>query len=94
MTDDFEQDREGTPAEHERNRLLVAPVRELVDRIMAQEAEVDRLRGALERILAEHVPEGWPDRAAEHCAICSPQESRWPCVTVLEARAALEAGNE
>ena len=52
-------------------------------------AEVERLRGGLEAVLREHTPEA-PDGRADRCRLCSPQEKRWPCVTVLEARAALE----
>jgi hypothetical protein len=59
-------------------------------------AEVERLRGALERIAAEHSPD--PADATFYrgkmefgsCRICSPQDGGWPCVTALEARDALE----
>ncbi len=52
-------------------------------------AEVERLRGVVEAVLREHTPEA-PDGRADRCRLCSPQEKRWPCSTVLEARAALE----
>lgn len=58
-------------------------------------AEVERLRGGLRAILREHTPD--PEFPETHpwarCTICSPQEERWPCSTVLEARAALEEGD-
>jgi len=53
--------------------------------------EVERLRGALERILAEHVEVVAGDRT--YCPICAPGDGHYPCVTVLEARAALGVGN-
>jgi len=53
-------------------------------------AEIDRLRGALERILAEHKGIAVGDRT--YCRLCVPGDASWPCVTVLEARAALGMG--
>ena len=52
-------------------------------------AEVERLRGGLRAILREHGPEIEPGRG-DRCGICSPQDKHYPCVTVQEARAALE----
>lgn len=56
--------------------------------------EVERLQEGLRAILQEHTPD--PEFPETHpwarCTICSPQEERWPCSTVLEARAALEEG--
>jgi hypothetical protein len=49
--------------------------------------EIERLRGALERILAAHQEIVGVTRS--YCLICAPGDGRWPCVTVLEARAAL-----
>ena len=54
-------------------------------------AEVERLRGGLRAILREHGPEIEPGRG-DRCGICSPQDKHYPCVTVQEARAALEEG--
>ena len=58
------------------------------------EAEVERLQEGLRAILREHTPD--PEFPETHpwarCTICSPQEERWPCSTVLEARAALGEG--
>ncbi len=51
-------------------------------------AEVERLQKGLRAILREHRPVTFYGHAA-HCQLCSPQEKRWPCTTVLEARAAL-----
>ena len=56
-------------------------------------AEVERLRVGLLAILREHhqVCRGGYAR----CSVCSSVDGRWPCVTVLEARAALwRKGNE
>ena len=57
-------------------------------------AEVERLQEGLRAILREHTPD--PEFPETHpwarCTICSPQEERWPCSTVLEARAALGEG--
>jgi hypothetical protein len=53
-------------------------------------SEVERLRGGLRAVLREHTMDNWAGR--DYCRLCSPKESRWPCVTVLEARAALEEG--
>ena len=52
-------------------------------------AEVERLRGGLRAILDQprEISEG--SRRA-HCEVCYPQDGVYPCVTVLEARAALE----
>ena len=54
-------------------------------------AEVERLRKGLRAVLREHWESATPGSRGllRHCGICSPQEKRWPCVTVLEARAAL-----
>ena len=54
-------------------------------------AEVERLRGGLWAILREHGPSVGPWRG-DRCGICSPQDKHYPCVTVQEARAALEEG--
>ena len=50
-------------------------------------AEVERLQEGLRAILREHY--GLEDRYGMCCVLCNPQEKRWPCTTVLEARAAL-----
>ena len=54
-------------------------------------AEVERLREGLRAVLREHWESATPGSRGllRHCGICSPQENRWPCTTVLEARAAL-----
>ena len=51
-------------------------------------ARIEELEKGLRGILREHTPVGKPGRWS--CWMCSPHDSRWPCVTVLEARAALE----
>lgn len=50
-------------------------------------SRIEDLETSLEFILREHykVLNG----QHEACCTCSPQDSDWPCVTVLEARAAL-----
>ena len=55
-------------------------------------AEVERLQEGLRAILKGHAcdPEFPETHPWARCTICSPQEKRWPCSTVLEARAALE----
>ena len=58
---------------------------------VAMLGEVERLRGGLRAILREHGPEIEPGRG-DRCGICSPQDKHYPCVTVQEARAALEEG--
>ena len=59
--------------------------REVIARLLS---EVERLRGGLEAILREHAE----DTALNphHCVICGAADGYWPCVTVLEALAALE----
>jgi hypothetical protein len=52
-------------------------------------AEVERLRGGLRAILDQHREISEGSRRA-HCEVCYPQDGVYPCVTVLEARAALE----
>lgn len=54
-------------------------------------AEVERLQEGLRAILREHgeVAKHGSRGLLRECRICAPQESRWPCVTVLEAREAL-----
>lgn len=49
--------------------------------------EVERLQEGLRAILQEHREIKAPERS--YCLICAPGDGRWPCVTVLEARAAL-----
>ena len=64
----------------------------MAEELDALRAEVERLRGGLEAVLEGHTcdPEFPETHPWARCTICSPQEKRWPCVTVLEARAALE----
>ena len=50
--------------------------------------EVERLQEGLRAILREHHEQQYVHYRA--CAVCSPADNRWPCTTVLEARAALE----
>ena len=48
-------------------------------------SEVERLWEGLRAVLREHTMDNWP-YALDHCRLCSPKESRWPCVTVRLAR--------
>ena len=53
----------------------------LLDRLARDES-------GLQAILREH-HEVETHGSAMQCCTCGPQEKRWPCITVLEARAAL-----
>ena len=52
-------------------------------------AEVERLQEGLRAILREHRKITETIGRQPQCCTCNPQEKRWPCTTVLEARAAL-----
>ena len=73
--------------------VYVARHRALTDERYALElvARIEELEKGLRAILREHTPEA-PDGRADRCGICSPQDKHYPCVTVQEARAALEEG--
>ena len=51
--------------------------------------EVERLQEGLRAILREHRRITETVGRQPQCCTCNPQDKRWPCVTVLEARAAL-----
>ena len=71
--------------------LPLIPAGAYVEDVSRLLSEVERLRGGLRAILREHGPEIEPGRG-DRCGICSPQDKHYPCVTVQEARAALEEG--
>ena len=52
-------------------------------------AEVERLQEGLRTILEEHAEIAKAGNYGSECCTCSPQDGGWPCVTALEARAAL-----
>ena len=54
-------------------------------------ARIEELEKGLRAILSQHreIAEG---ARRSHCEVCYPQDGVYPCVTVLEARAALEEG--
>ena len=52
-------------------------------------SEVERLQEGLRAILREHRRITETVGRQPQCCTCNPQDKRWPCVTVLEARAAL-----
>ena len=54
-------------------------------------AEVERLQEGLRAVLERHVcdPEFPETHPWARCVVCFTTEKRWPCTTVLEARAAL-----
>ena len=52
----------------------------------------ERLREGLRAILEYHQEIAKAGPYGSECCTCSPQDGKWPCVTVLEARAALEEG--
>ena len=59
------------------------------EEIRALRAEVERLQEGLRAILREHRRITETVGRQPQCCTCNPQDKRWPCVTVLEARAAL-----
>ena len=60
-----------------------------VDAADAYLARVEELEKGLRAILADHNPYPVRPGGRTWCIVCSPQDGNWPCVTVLEARAAL-----
>ena len=72
--------------------IYVARHRALIDERYALElvSRIEDMERGLRAILREHhqVRRGGYAR----CSVCSSVDGRWPCVTVLEARAALEEG--
>ena len=54
-------------------------------------ARIEELEKGLRAILREHgeVAKHGSRGLLRECLICTPQDGNWPCVTVLEARAAL-----
>ena len=63
----------------------------MADELDAALARIEELEKGLRAILEGHAcdPEFPETHPWARCTICSPQEKRWPCATVLEARAAL-----
>ena len=52
-------------------------------------ARIEELEKGLRAILEEHQEIAKAGPYGSECCTCSPQDGNWPCVTVLEARAAL-----
>lgn len=53
-------------------------------------SRIDELEAGLRAVLEEHVEAPKEGLHGSECCTCAPQDKLWPCVTVLEARAALE----
>lgn len=69
-------------AEHDFAAYYAEDVPDLAGRI-------DKLKAGLQAILQEHVEAPKAGLHGSECCTCAPQDKLWPCVTVLEARAAL-----
>jgi hypothetical protein len=70
------------PTEHDFTAHYAEDVPDLTSRI-------DKLKAGLQAILQEHVEAPKAGLHGSECCTCTPQDKLWPCVTVLEARAAL-----
>lgn len=80
--------------ESEHGREVASYHKALQDRyeeIVSLRDRIVVLEKGLRAILEGHAcdPEFPETHPWARCTICSPQEKRWPCTTVLEARAAL-----
>lgn len=76
--------------ESEHGREVASYHKALQDRyeeIVSLRDRIVVLERGLRAILREHRPTDVTGRL--RCVLCSPGDSNWPCVTVLEARAAL-----
>lgn len=73
------------PAGHDFAAYYAEDVPDLTSRI-------DKLKAGLQAILQEHVEAPKAGLHGSECCTCAPQDKLWPCVTVLEARAALGEG--
>ncbi len=59
------------------------------EEIVSLRERITTTEKGLRAILEEHAEIAKAGRYGSECCTCSPQDGNWPCVTVLEARAAL-----